>query len=37
MERVTVCEYEPLKKCLELNRGDRSKCMKEWEEFRAAC
>ncbi|KAG0245253.1 Stomatin-like protein 2, mitochondrial [Actinomortierella wolfii] len=32
-----VCDSEPLRLCLEKNNGDRSKCLKEWEEFKAAC
>ncbi|KAI8897894.1 hypothetical protein BC833DRAFT_526557 [Globomyces pollinis-pini] len=32
-----VCDSKPLQKCLEINNGDRSKCIKEWEEFKTAC
>ena len=38
MERAAaVCDHEPLKRCLDENNGDRSKCQKEWEEFQRAC
>ncbi|KAJ2380005.1 hypothetical protein GGI05_006450, partial [Coemansia sp. RSA 2603] len=34
---VSLCDYEPLQRCLKANSGDRSKCMKEWKEFQEAC
>ena len=37
MPRSTSCDYQALKDCLEKNRGDRSKCVKEWEEFQRSC
>ncbi|KAI9221153.1 hypothetical protein BC828DRAFT_90113 [Blastocladiella britannica] len=37
MSSRALCDYEPLKKCLAENNNDRSKCRKEWDEFRAAC
>lgn len=33
----SLCDYQPLKDCLERNKGDRAKCMKEWEEFQRSC
>ncbi|KAI9202304.1 uncharacterized protein BJ171DRAFT_182893 [Polychytrium aggregatum] len=34
---VQVCDYKPLRECLDKHQGDRSKCLKEWEEFKTAC
>ncbi|KAK9716936.1 hypothetical protein K7432_006572 [Basidiobolus ranarum] len=31
------CDYSELQECLAKNRGDRSKCLKEWEAFQKAC
>ena len=33
----SLCDYQPLKDCLEQNKGDRTKCAKEWEEFQKSC
>ncbi|KAI9020407.1 hypothetical protein DFJ74DRAFT_707470 [Hyaloraphidium curvatum] len=32
-----LCDYEPLQKCLAANKGDRTKCLKEWDDFKRAC
>ncbi|KAI8817166.1 uncharacterized protein EV422DRAFT_571006 [Fimicolochytrium jonesii] len=32
-----VCDSQPLKQCLDRNNGDRSKCLKEWEDFKREC
>jgi hypothetical protein len=37
MEKVKACDSEALRVCLERNNNDRSKCMKEWEDFKRAC
>lgn len=34
---VPSCDHQALKECLDRNSGDRSKCMKEWEEFQRSC
>ncbi|ORX77581.1 hypothetical protein K493DRAFT_321353 [Basidiobolus meristosporus CBS 931.73] len=31
------CDYSELQECLAKNKGDRSKCLKEWEAFQKAC
>ncbi|XP_078361215.1 uncharacterized protein LOC144645498 [Oculina patagonica] len=31
------CDHQALKECLDRNNGDRSKCMKEWEDFQRSC
>ncbi|KAF8052829.1 hypothetical protein N665_1502s0008 [Sinapis alba] len=42
-ENVTVkkiaasCDVEALKKCLEENKGDHSKCQSQVEAFRSSC
>lgn len=37
-ENVTPsCDHKALKECLDRNNGDRSKCMKEWEDFQRSC
>ena len=33
----SLCHHQALKDCLERNKGDRTKCMKEWEEFQRSC
>ncbi|KAJ2724247.1 hypothetical protein GGI07_002117 [Coemansia sp. Benny D115] len=35
--KVSLCDYEPLQRCLKENGGDRNKCLKEWTEFQQAC
>ncbi|KAI8072929.1 hypothetical protein BC940DRAFT_291951 [Gongronella butleri] len=35
--RSAPCDHKPLQECLLKNNNDRSKCMKEWEEFQQAC
>ncbi|KAI7875954.1 hypothetical protein K492DRAFT_172950 [Lichtheimia hyalospora FSU 10163] len=35
--RNATCDYKPLQECLLKNNNDRSKCMKEWQEFQQAC
>lgn len=35
--KAESCDYNPLKECLAKNDNDRSKCMKEWDEFQRAC
>ena len=35
--KAGACDSEPLRRCLERNNNDRSKCEREWAEFRAAC
>ncbi|KAI8923212.1 hypothetical protein BC831DRAFT_472356 [Entophlyctis helioformis] len=32
-----VCDSTELQACLEANKGDRSKCLKEWDAFREKC
>ncbi|RCH80864.1 hypothetical protein CU097_004354 [Rhizopus azygosporus] len=36
-DKRTLCDYVPLKECLAKNNNDRSKCLKEWNEFQQAC
>lgn len=31
------CDHQALKECLDRNFGDKSKCLKEWEEFQRSC
>lgn len=31
------CDHKALKECLDRNNGDRSKCIKEWEDFQRSC
>ncbi|ORX62101.1 hypothetical protein DM01DRAFT_1072234 [Hesseltinella vesiculosa] len=35
--RSTPCDYKPLQECLLKNNNDRSKCVKEWDDFQQAC
>ncbi|CAH3111008.1 unnamed protein product [Porites lobata] len=34
---VSSCDHQALKECLDRNNGDRSKCIKEWEDFQRSC
>ncbi|ORZ19323.1 hypothetical protein BCR42DRAFT_409575 [Absidia repens] len=34
---VAPCDHRPLQECLLKNNNDRSKCMKEWNDFQQAC
>ena len=34
---MPTCDHQALKECLDRNNGDRSKCMKEWEDFQRSC
>ncbi|TPX58622.1 hypothetical protein PhCBS80983_g03005 [Powellomyces hirtus] len=34
---TVVCDSRELQECLQKNNGDRSKCLKEWEDFKKAC
>lgn len=36
-KKAESCDYTPLKACLDKNNNDRSKCLKEWDEFQKAC
>ncbi|KAI8369502.1 uncharacterized protein BYT42DRAFT_584699 [Radiomyces spectabilis] len=36
-KKVEACDHKPLQECLLRNNNDRSKCMKEWEDFQRAC
>ncbi|KAH6574939.1 hypothetical protein BASA62_002199 [Batrachochytrium salamandrivorans] len=36
-QRKLVCNSDALQACLQNNNGDRSKCTKEWDDFRNAC
>jgi hypothetical protein len=36
-KKAESCDYNPLKACLDKNNNDRSKCLKEWDEFQKAC
>ncbi|KAI9284097.1 hypothetical protein BC943DRAFT_361444 [Umbelopsis sp. AD052] len=35
--KVQSCDHKPLQECLKKNNNDRSKCMKEWNEFQEQC
>ncbi|GFP84812.1 hypothetical protein PHJA_000625000 [Phtheirospermum japonicum] len=35
--KKTVCDVEALKKCLEENKGDQTKCQQHIEAFRNSC
>jgi hypothetical protein len=35
--KLSPCEVEALKRCLEANKGDHSKCEKELAAFRTTC
>ncbi|KAI9281993.1 hypothetical protein BY458DRAFT_498618 [Sporodiniella umbellata] len=36
-EKNSSCDYTQLQECLAKNSNDRSKCLREWEEFQRAC
>ncbi|RUS21501.1 hypothetical protein BC937DRAFT_92470 [Endogone sp. FLAS-F59071] len=36
-KKVESCDHTELQQCLLKNNNDRSKCMKEWEDFQKAC
>ncbi|KAI8882081.1 hypothetical protein K501DRAFT_221820 [Backusella circina FSU 941] len=36
-KKVDSCDYKPLQECLAKNSNDRSKCLKEWDDFQRAC
>ncbi|ORZ02801.1 hypothetical protein BCR43DRAFT_449830 [Syncephalastrum racemosum] len=36
-ERRVVCDHKPLQECLLKNNNDRSKCLKEWNDFQQQC
>lgn len=35
--KVQSCDHKPLQECLAKNNNERSKCMKEWNEFQEQC
>ncbi|KAI9299417.1 hypothetical protein BJ944DRAFT_253852 [Cunninghamella echinulata] len=37
ISKGSPCDYKPLQECLIKNNNDRSKCMKEWNDFQEAC
>jgi hypothetical protein len=36
-KKAESCDYKPLQECLAKNNNDRSKCLKEWDDFQRAC
>ncbi|KAL4191565.1 hypothetical protein AMTRI_Chr07g81240 [Amborella trichopoda] len=37
LKKMSPCDVEALKKCLEENHGDRLKCQSQIEAFRSSC